>query len=76
MGKFKTELLKIQIILNPFNQLYTNELLRFIAEEEKNIVGLIIINNEAMTSNQTYMQPKLISMMSPKTAENLKQYSV
>ncbi len=48
--------------MSPYSSVYTNEMIRYIQEEEKNISALILVTNEIVTSNSTFSQPRLISV--------------
>lgn len=48
--------------MSPYSSVYTNEMIRYIQEEEKNISALILVTNEIVTSNSTYGKPRLISL--------------
>jgi hypothetical protein len=61
--------------LNPFNSVYSNQLINMSKDEQKNITGLILITNEFMISNQTYSHPRLISLVSVRVGEQLKDYT-
>jgi hypothetical protein len=62
--------------MNPSSDVYTNEMLRYIQEEEKNISALIIITDNYMTSNSTYSKPRLISLVNKKDGESIRAFSV
>lgn len=62
--------------MTPYSPIHTNEIIRFIEEDEKNITGLIIITNDMIKSNTSYGKPSLISTSNTQTANNIRKYSV
>lgn len=62
--------------MSPYSSVYTNEMIRYIQEEEKNISALILVTNEIVTSNSTYGKPRLISLANIQTGKSLREYSI
>jgi hypothetical protein len=60
----------------PYSELYTNEMIKYIQDEDKNISALIIVTNEIVTSNTTYSKPRLISLATRHFGESLREFSV
>ena len=62
--------------MNPSSDIYTNEMLKYIQDEEKNISGLIIVTDNYLTSNSTYSKPRLISLVNKNDGDSIRAFSV
>jgi hypothetical protein len=57
--------------MNDFEKGYTNEIIDKATVKDNNISGLIIVTDDYITSNTSYIWPKIISLVFNDTAKNL-----
>lgn len=62
--------------MSPSSDVYTNEMLKYIQDEDKNISAVIIVTDNYLTSNSTYSKPRLISLVNKKDGESIRAFSV
>jgi hypothetical protein len=57
--------------MNDFEKGYTNEIIDKATVKTNNVSGLIIVTDDYITSNTSYIWPKIISLVFNDTAKNL-----
>jgi hypothetical protein len=57
--------------MNDFEKGYTNEIIDKATVKDNNISGLIIVTDDYITSNTSYIWPMIISLVFNDTAKNL-----
>lgn len=67
-----------QILINPFDKNYTNEMISLIQEDNDQanaVVGLVFQTDSVMTSESKYSRPPIMSEATPADCNKLKPYA-
>eukprot|EP00347_Sterkiella_histriomuscorum_P011895 403370686 len=62
------------VVLNPFSQKESNDIITNATQGLPTVETLIFITNDFISSNRTYVQPEIISLVSQNTGDKLKAY--
>lgn len=57
--------------MNPFDNTQTNRIIKEISSPSSNVVGIIILTRDYITSNTTYSNPEIISLADPSLSEDI-----